>query len=167
MNPGRSTITDKCAGAVQNMAVKALQLARKANRKNFRFSDIEQVVRKDRRCVDMCLKDVLCTEATFAQVRAMGSQAMVVIGTGATIVTQEPTAGIAVMGTGDVIQVNVLTCGTQARGELPDGQDTEEAAAGKENDGIQTEREPGKALKGKAPPKDLAGVRQISTFFKP
>ncbi len=55
----------------------------------------------------------------------------------------------------------------QARGELPDDQDTGEAAAGKENGGIQTERELGKGLKGKAPPKDLAGVRQISTFFKP
>ena len=53
----------------------------------------------------------------------------------------------------------------QARGELPDD-DTEEAAAGKENESTQTEREPGKASKRKAPPKDLAGVRQISSFFK-
>ena len=54
---------------MQNLAVKALQLARKAKRKNLKFSDIEQAVRSDRRCVDMCLKEVLCTEATFAQVR--------------------------------------------------------------------------------------------------
>ena len=59
---------------VQNLAVKALQLARKAKRKTLRFSDIEQVVRSDRRCIDMCLKEVLCTEATFAQVRAVGGR---------------------------------------------------------------------------------------------
>jgi hypothetical protein len=54
---------------VQSLAVRALQLARKAKRKNLRFSDIEQVVRSDRRCVDMCLKEILSSEATFAQVR--------------------------------------------------------------------------------------------------
>ncbi len=75
--------------AVQNMAVKALQLARKANRKNFKFSDIEQVVRSDRRCVDMCLKEVLCTESTFAQVRAVGSQYIVVVGTDVVVATPD------------------------------------------------------------------------------
>ena len=55
--------------AVQSLAVKALQVARKAKRKNLRFIDIEQVVRSDRRCVDMCLREILSSEATFAQVR--------------------------------------------------------------------------------------------------
>ena len=50
------------------LAGKALALAKQSKRKNLKFSDIERVVRGDRRCVDMCLKEVLCSEPMFAEV---------------------------------------------------------------------------------------------------
>ena len=50
------------------LAGKALALAKQSKRKNLKFSDIECVVRGDRRCVDMCLKEVLCSEPMFAEV---------------------------------------------------------------------------------------------------
>ena len=51
------------------LAAKALALAKQSKRKNLKFADIERVVRGDRRCVDMCLKEVLCSEPMFAEVR--------------------------------------------------------------------------------------------------
>lgn len=62
--------------------------------------------------------------------------------------------------------VSCSRCAAQARGELPDDDCTKDAAEGKENDGVRTERKSGKAPKAKATPKDLDGVRQISSFFK-
>lgn len=53
---------------MQMLAVKALSLAKQSKRKNLKFADIERVVRGDRRCVDMCLKEVLCSEPMFAEV---------------------------------------------------------------------------------------------------
>ena len=55
--------------------------------------------------------------------------------------------------------------GRQARGELHKAEDEE--AGEKENEGTQAKGGGrGKAAKAKAPPKDLANVRQISSFFK-
>jgi hypothetical protein len=56
------------------LAAKSLDHARGLKRKNFKFSDIEAVARRDRRMGDMGLAELLADDAAFAEVheRAAG-----------------------------------------------------------------------------------------------
>eukprot|EP00887_Chlorella_sp_A99_P005767 scaffold1.g5767.t1 len=53
---------------VGGLALKALDHAVAAKRKNFKFEDVAAVARRDRRCMDMGLPDVLARDPAFAPV---------------------------------------------------------------------------------------------------
>lgn len=56
---------------IQLLAGKAFHHAAQHKRKNLRFQDIEAVAGRDRRMLDMGLKEVLATDACFAEVSGL------------------------------------------------------------------------------------------------